>query len=433
MSKVLRVEMISTGDEVLQGEIVDTNAAWLAQRLSQSGVPLTYRATTGDNLDSLVRCFTDRSLQADIIIVNGGLGPTCDDLSAEAAAYALNQRLVVSTQWLDTLQQRYTDAKKVMPQSNIKQALLPEFAELIDNPVGTACGFRFELNGCLFLFTPGVPIEFKTMIEQQIIPYIQQRFAPPPAPICLRITSFGLTESGIADRLAVLNIPVGVVIGYRSALPFIEIKVSGSAVQHSELLKLMNQIADILEDNIVFSGSGSLPEQLGDFLALSKITLSLSETFTGGVVAATLQDDQRTALALRQGWVIGQTDQRLPDNQKLLGHAIAMAEASRERTGADLGLSTSRILLVNNHIEVAVALADRNNEFGQRVKLNVRHAAEQRVIVTTLLLDMLRRYLESRDIFGHYEWIELLETVVIPKSGTTNEKRCSVSKQTETF
>ncbi|MGL5102249.1 MAG: CinA family nicotinamide mononucleotide deamidase-related protein [Plesiomonas sp.] len=421
MSKALRVEMISTGDEVLQGEIVDTNAAWLAQRLSQSGVPLTYRATAGDNLESLVRCFTDRSMQADIIIVNGGLGPTSDDLSAEAAAYALNQRLVVNLVWLDTLQQRYAASGKVMPESNSKQALLPEYAEIIDNPVGTACGFMFKLNGCLLFFTPGVPFEFKAMIDQQIIPLIQQRFTLPAAPICLRITSFGLTESGIADRLAILNVPAGVVIGYRSALPFIEIKVSGPAELHSDLLKLMNQIADILEDNIVFSGSGSLPEQLGDFLALSKITLSLSETFTGGLVAATLQDDQRTALALRQGWVIGQTDQRLPDNQKLLGHAIAMAEASRERTGADLGLSTSRILLVDNHIEVAVALADRNNEFGQRVKLNVRHAAEQRVVVTTLLLDMLRRYLESRDIFGHYEWIESLETVVIPKSGTVQQ------------
>lgn len=421
MSKALRVEMISTGDEVLQGEIVDTNAAWLAQRLSQSGVPLTYRATAGDNLESLVRCFTDRSMQADIIIVNGGLGPTSDDLSAEAAAYALNQRLVVNLVWLDTLQQRYAASGKVMPASNSKQALLPEYAEIIDNPVGTACGFMFKLNGCLFFFTPGVPFEFKAMIDQQIIPLIQQRFTLPAAPICLRITSFGLTESGIADRLAILNVPAGVVIGYRSTLPFIEIKVSGPAELHSDLLKLMNQIADILEDNIVFSGSGSLPEQLGDFLALSKITLSLSETFTGGLVAATLQDDQRTALALRQGWVIGQTDQRLPDNQKLLGHAIAMAEASRERTGADLGLSTSRILLVDNHIEVAVALADRNNEFGQRVKLNVRHAAEQRVVVTTLLLDMLRRYLESRDIFGHYEWVESLETVVIPKSGTVQQ------------
>lgn len=415
MSTPLRVEMISTGNEVLHGEIIDSNAAWLAQTLYQAGLPLAYRSTVGDDINALVSCFLARSHEADIVIVNGGLGPTCDDLSAEAAARAFNQPLVLNHPWLECLRQRYEKSGRPMPDSNRKQALLPQHALLVDNPVGTACGFMLTLPQCVMFFTPGVPQEFKVMVEQQILPIIQQRFNLPPAPICLRVTSFGLSESGIADRLQHLDVPPDVMLGYRSAMPYIEIKVSGPATRHNHMLRLMNQISDILDDNIVFSGEGSLPEQLGDFLTLSKITLSLSETFTGGVVAATLQDDKRTALALRQGWVIGQTDQRLPDNQKLLGHAIAMAEACRERTGADVGLATSRILVVDNHIEVAVALADKRNEYGQRVRLRVRHASEQRVVVTTLLLDMLRRYLEAREIFGTYEWIEPQEVLTIPK------------------
>ncbi|MGL5499752.1 MAG: CinA family nicotinamide mononucleotide deamidase-related protein, partial [Plesiomonas shigelloides] len=331
MSTPLRVEMISTGNEVLHGEIIDSNAAWLAQTLYQAGLPLAYRSTVGDDINALVSCFLARSHEADIVIVNGGLGPTSDDLSAEAAARAFNQPLVLNHPWLERLRQRYEKSGRPMPDSNRKQALLPQHALLVDNPVGTACGFMLTLPQCVMFFTPGVPQEFKVMVEQQILPIIQQRFNLPPAPICLRVTSFGLSESGIADRLQHLDVPPDVMLGYRSAMPFIEIKVSGPATRHNHMLRLMNQISDILDDNIVFSGEGSLPEQLGDFLALSKITLSLSETFTGGVVAATLQDDKRTALALRQGWVIGQTDQRLPDNQKLLGHAIAMAEACRER------------------------------------------------------------------------------------------------------
>lgn len=141
MSTPLRVEMISTGNEVLHGEIIDSNAAWLAQTLYQAGLPLAYRSTVGDDINALVSCFLARSHEADIVIVNGGLGPTCDDLSAEAAARAFNQPLVLNHPWLERLRQRYEKSGRPMPDSNRKQALLPQHALLVDNPVGTACGF----------------------------------------------------------------------------------------------------------------------------------------------------------------------------------------------------------------------------------------------------------------------------------------------------
>ncbi|MGO2347439.1 MAG: CinA family nicotinamide mononucleotide deamidase-related protein, partial [Providencia sp.] len=171
---MLVVEMLSTGDEVLHGQIIDTNAAWLADCFFQQGLPLSCRTTVGDELAHLVEIFLERSLHADILIVNGGLGPTSDDLSALAAAKAAGVPLVEHSEWIDVMERYFVARGRVMPETNRKQALLPENAELIDNPVGTACGFSVEINGCLLFFTPGVPSEFKVMINQQILPRLQQ-------------------------------------------------------------------------------------------------------------------------------------------------------------------------------------------------------------------------------------------------------------------
>ncbi|CAK8741937.1 Nicotinamide-nucleotide amidohydrolase PncC [Sodalis praecaptivus] len=150
---MLRVEMLCTGDEVLHGQIVDTNAAWLANYLFEQGMPMSSRMTVGDNLSALVAAMTERSLRADVLIVNGGLGPTSDDLSALAAATAAGDELVEHAEWLAKMAAYFAERGRDMAPSNRKQALIPASAELIDNPVGTACGFALQLNRCL-LFLP---------------------------------------------------------------------------------------------------------------------------------------------------------------------------------------------------------------------------------------------------------------------------------------
>ncbi|MBI0157252.1 molybdopterin-binding protein [Gilliamella sp. M0364] len=121
----IKIEMISTGDEVLYGQIIDTNAAWLSDFLFQEGITITSRHTIGDNLSTLIETLKERSLQNDILIVNGGLGPTSDDLSAQAAALANNESLVLHEQWLKSLERYFLNRGRTMPASNIKQAMLP--------------------------------------------------------------------------------------------------------------------------------------------------------------------------------------------------------------------------------------------------------------------------------------------------------------------
>ncbi len=143
---MLRVEMLCTGDEVLHGQILDTNASWLADYLFEQGLPMTSRMTVGDKLEELVAALTQRSQIADVLIVNGGLGPTSDDLSALAAVTAVGEGLVEHPEWIARMEAFFTERGRVMAPSNRKQAQIPASAEVVDNPIGTACGFMLTLN-----------------------------------------------------------------------------------------------------------------------------------------------------------------------------------------------------------------------------------------------------------------------------------------------
>ena len=210
---MLRVEMLCTGDEVLHGQIVDTNAAWLADYLFAQGLPMSSRMTVGDALDELVSALTQRSRIADVLIVNGGLGPTGDDLSALAAATAAGEALVEHPEWIARIEAFFAERGRAMAPSNRKQAQIPAGAEMIDNPIGTACGFMMQLGRCLMFFTPGVPSEFKRMVAEQIVPRLRARYTLAPVPLCLRLTTFGRSESDLASQLDGLPLPDGVVLG----------------------------------------------------------------------------------------------------------------------------------------------------------------------------------------------------------------------------
>ncbi len=152
---------------------------------------------------------------------------TSDDLSALAAAKAVGVPLVEHSQWVTVMENYFIARGRVMPETNRKQALLPENAELIDNPVGTACGFSLKLNDCVLFFTPGVPSEFKVMITEQILPQIREKFTLPEPPVCLRLTSFGRSESSLAKQFDSISLPDDCVLGYRSSMPIIELKLTG--------------------------------------------------------------------------------------------------------------------------------------------------------------------------------------------------------------
>ena len=166
----MHIEVICTGDEVLTGKVVNTNFSYISQKLEDFGLSVSWETTVGDDRDSLLLAFQLAGQRADAVIVNGGLGPTVDDLSQETAARAAGVDLVLNEAWFAAMESFFQRRSRVMPPNNRKQAMLPAGAEMIDNPIGTACGFALDIGKARFFFTPGVPRELRRMLEEQIVP-----------------------------------------------------------------------------------------------------------------------------------------------------------------------------------------------------------------------------------------------------------------------
>lgn len=396
---MLNVEMLSTGDEVLHGQIIDTNAAWLADFFFNQGLPLTRRNTVGDDLDALVAILRERSEQADVLIVNGGLGPTSDDLSALAAATAKGEGLILHPEWLETMTRFFAERGRPMAESNRKQAEIPASAEMINNPVGTACGFAIQLNRCLMFFTPGVPSEFKVMVEQEILTRLRQRFTLPDPPVCLRLTTFGRSESELAQSLNPLTLPPGVVMGYRSSMPIIELKLTGPANQRDAMLALWPEVRKVAGDSLIFEGTEGLPAQIARCLQERQLSLTLSEQFTSGLLALQLSRAGAPLLA----------SEVVPAQEETLAQAARWAAERRINHFAGLALAVSG--QENDHLNVALATQD--GTFALRVKFSAtRHSlAVRQEVCAMMALNMLRRWLNGQPLASEHGWINVVDSL----------------------
>lgn len=377
----------------------DTNAAWLADFFFNQGLPLTRRNTVGDDLDALVAILRERSEQADVLIVNGGLGPTSDDLSALAAATAKGEGLILHPEWLETMTRFFAERGRPMAESNRKQAEIPASAEMINNPVGTACGFAIQLNRCLMFFTPGVPSEFKVMVEQEILPRLRQRFTLPDPPVCLRMTTFGRSESELAQSLNPLTLPPGVVMGYRSSMPIIELKLTGPADQRDAMLALWPEVRKVAGDSLIFEGTEGLPAQIARCLQERQLSLTLSEQFTGGLLALQLSRAGAPLLA----------SEVVPAQEETLAQAARWAAERRINHFAGLALAVSG--QENDHLNVALATPD--GTFALRVKFSAtRHSlAVRQEVCAMMALNMLRRWLNGQPLASEHGWINVVDSL----------------------
>ncbi|MBG6244219.1 competence/damage-inducible protein A [Candidatus Symbiopectobacterium sp. 'North America'] len=397
---MLRVEMLCTGDEVLHGQILDTNAAWLADYLFEQGIPMTSRMTVGDKLEELVAALTQRSHIADVLIVNGGLGPTSDDLSALAAATAAGEGLVEHPEWIARMEAFFTERGRVMAPSNRKQAQIPASAEVVDNPIGTACGFMLTLNRCLMFFTPGVPSEFKRMVDEQIVPRLRERFSVTSAPLCLRLTTFGRSESDLANQLDSLPLPEGVVLGYRSSMPIIELKLIGPASQRAAMESAWETVRAVAGENALFEGTQGLPAQLAQRLTEKGLTLAVGESFTAGLLHWQLNAAQ---VPLSGGALWSQTP---------FATLTVLAEVAN-RLADEHQSSLALVVSDRQDDRLSLALHTPQGTFAQAISLNVTRYSLQthQEVVAMLAMNMLRRWLNGWSPYGGHGWITVVETL----------------------
>ncbi|EHF4930581.1 TPA: nicotinamide mononucleotide deamidase-related protein YfaY [Enterobacter hormaechei subsp. xiangfangensis] len=398
---MINVEMLSTGDEVLHGQIIDTNAAWLADLFFEQGLPLTRRNTVGDNLESLVNVLRERSERCDVLIVNGGLGPTSDDLSALAAATAKGEGLVLHEAWLEQMERFFSGRGRVMAPSNRKQAEIPASAELIDNPVGTACGFAVQLNRCLMFFTPGVPSEFKVMVEQQILPRLRARFTLPEPPLCLRLTTFGRSESDLAQSLDHLQLPPGVSMGYRSSMPIIELKLTGPASEKAAMLALWPEVRRVAGESLIFEGTEGLPAQIAAHLQSRQLSVTLSEQFTGGLLALQLTRAGAPLLA----------SEVVPFQQETLAQTARWASERRVKHFAGLALFVGG--LDEEHLNFALATPEGTHALRVRMSITRHSLAVRQEVCAMMALNMLRRWLNGKEVASEHGWINVVESLFV--------------------
>lgn len=408
---MIKIAMLSTGEEVLHGDIVDTNAAWMSEVFYQHGFSLSKRSTVGDQMNALIEELLMLSFNYDVVVVNGGLGPTTDDMSAAAAASAADKKLVMFPDWLTRLESMFAKRGMPMPDSNLKQAMLPEGASIVDNPIGTACGFKVEINDAIFYFTPGVPSEFKLMVESQILPDLAKTYPEVAASECSRLYTFGLSESGISDTLDQLKLPEGYELGYRSYMPFIEVKLFGPKQDLETRVKLLQMVYKLLESNVV-SVDEPMLAHLGHVMVEQKRTLSISEQSTKGYLSSWLQSDENVESCCGHAWVMAAQNNGIDESDPLAA-AFALAGATREKCATELSLVTGK--LEDNRF--TIALSSVNGEWGQVFEFYREFSREDaRKLISVAAADMLRRHIENKPMFGSYSSLKRIKEMFIPSN-----------------
>src|SRR5215510_4527715 len=413
----MRIEIICTGDEVLTGKIVNTNFSYMSQKLEDVGLAVQWETTVGDNREELLRAFQLAGQRADAVIVNGGLGPTVDDLSQEIAAQAAGVELVLHEDWLTRMEEFFRKRSRVMPPNNRKQAMLPASAEMIDNPVGTACGFALDIGKARFFFTPGVPRELKRMLEEQVIPRLLARSGQQTAIHLKRFHSYGLGESHVDSLLTGVEelVPDGSVkLGFRAHYPQLETKLTARgrdmADIRAKLVPVEAEVRKRLGNFILAEDDQTLEGVILAELSRRSATLAIVETFTSGQIAARLAHLPGAEKVFRRGLlsrdlaeVYAAVGVAPPSGEMSRETAEAVARAMRQQTGAshalavliDLDEGADRIEFGGT---ICLAIATADDVASRRSRL-VGGREWVRLGAVELGLDCLRRHLQGLPVY----------------------------------
>lgn len=340
----MRVEILCTGDEILTGKTVNTNYSWMARRLGEVGLTLHWGTTVGDDRAALLQAFRQAGERADAVIVNGGLGPTVDDLSQEIAAEACGVPLVLNDHWMTRMTERYARSGRVMPPNNRKQALLPEGAEFIDNPIGTACGFAVTIGRARFFFTPGVPREMRRMLDEQVIPRLLKIGGITGVTRLKRFHSFGIGESR-ADGL-VSDIPAfrdgAIKLGFQAHYPQLETKLAVRGASEADVAATLAPVeAEVrrrLGNFVIAEDDQTLEGVVLQALAAGGHTLATAEMLSGGHLAARLAPQPGADKLFRKG-IVTRDPGELGINGVTPEAAVAVSRRLREDSRASHALA----------------------------------------------------------------------------------------------
>lgn len=287
--KRLQIQLLLTGDELMSGDIVDSNSAMIAKKLQLAGYSVSKRVTVGDDVESLRQEIEALSAVADVLIVNGGLGPTVDDLTAEVLAQVLGQPLEEHAQAMGHLEHWCAKRNFKLDGPNRKQALLPKGVKIVPNPVGSAVGFSVDHNDCWIACTPGVPSELEKMLDQTILEEIKQRFPSLEKASVSHLPVFGLGESKVQQMISeyIPDWPQSVELGFRASLPLIDVKLTTNTLEGEKAREdCLARLKALLGAHIISEHEETLPQCVVGLLQQQGKTLATAESCTGGLIAS---------------------------------------------------------------------------------------------------------------------------------------------------
>ena len=420
----MRIEVICTGDEVLTGKIVNSNFSYMSQKLEDVGLSVRWGTTVGDDRETLLTAFRLASERADAVIVNGGLGPTVDDLSQEIAAKAAGVDLALNEDWLRRMEDFFQRRSRMMPPNNRKQAMLPTTAEVIDNPIGTACGFAVDIGRARFYFTPGVPRELRRMLEEQIVPRLLAKAGLPGAIFLKRFHSYGLGESHVDSLLSGVEalVPDGSVkLGFRAHYPQLETKLTARGRDMEDIRRKLEpverEVRQRVGNFILGEDDQTLEGVILKALQTQSATLSLVETFTSGQMAARLAHLPGADAVFRRGiiaralpevWAAVGLTGAPPDGPLTPSVAETVARAARSQTGAthalavliDLDDGPDRIEFGGT---ICLAIATERDVASRRARI-LGGREWVRLGAVEMGLDCLRRYLQKLPVYERIDF-----------------------------
>jgi nicotinamide-nucleotide amidase len=344
-----KATLLTIGNELLDGRVLNTNQQYLSQNLVPLGVDIIESVSVNDDETSIVNTLERLASKSTLIIITGGLGPTSDDITTECLASFAGKPFIQFEDAKKQLDQWYKDKKRYMPKSNLKQTFFPESATLISNSLGTAPGCYLDVKETMIISLPGVPYEMKKMMEQTVLPLLETRFPLKNKLNSIEFRCFGIGESLLQDMIDKIKLPKTISVSYRVPFPEVILKLSSK----NDLDRVEKQVEKVMSAHVFSKTGDNFLEWIIKWVVENKFTVSLAESCTGGLLASLLISVPGASDYFKEGIVTytNESKVRFGVSQKILDHYGAvseevvkeMAQQSRLSSGSSIGLSISGI------------------------------------------------------------------------------------------
>lgn len=355
----MKAEIITVGDELLIGQTIDTNSAWIGAELSMAGFDIQRKTSVHDRRSDILKVLSEAFGKADVVIITGGLGPTSDDITKPALCEFFDTRLVINQDVLAMVEEMMRRRNFPMNENNRKQAEVPESCRVLTNSAGTAPGMWFEKEGTIFISLPGVPAEMKYIMNKHVMPLLKKRFTSQII-IHKNIMTYGAPEARLAEMLTSFesSLPECIKLAYLPSSGIIKLRLTGTGPDHKIIEELVSEqvrkLYSIIPDLIYGEDEESLEMVVGRLLREKKKTLVTSESCTGGNIAHMITSVSGSSDYFKGSVIayanIVKTDLLGIDNKLIEKHGAvsepvvsAMAEKARSLLTADFGVATSGI------------------------------------------------------------------------------------------